>query len=253
MLSCLSSRRVHRGTDRLRRPSHSSPPIPTVDYHSDGHSHIDDDFDDVSYTNNRQHNHHHHHNRNQHHPHHHNHNENHLRHDSEKPNDLVTLARQLSRKSSPQVISSCSLPQLLALLPLVMHHIDVMHESQRLSHLVAPLCQRLQKSRRLKLRFLLLRHHASFSALCVRLRYSSQAYSSNFKPVISTACSANHINIWEDPKPRAVIIHVDMVGKEFIDDKFCCIYLLFFCIISGVCVVLRDLTLCLFNLSFVFF
>lgn len=121
--------------------------------------------------------------------------------------DLLEMCENLSAKT----ISQMPEQHLLHLLPLLLHLVDVNTNPRAFSKLNA-LQTRIQTSRRVKLRFLLLRGHPSFKSLASSLRYSSRAYTA---PVFSTAASTSHIDLHAviPKKQRAMTIIVDMVGK----------------------------------------
>lgn len=122
--------------------------------------------------------------------------------------DLAIIAEELSG----EVLNAASEVQLLLLLPLILQRVTKCHVARRPSPLVESLRQRLCASRRLKLRFLLLREHPAFEGLLCTLRYSRRAYVG--VPVVSTACSSSKLDLFEASAPRALLLPVDMVGKR---------------------------------------
>lgn len=132
--------------------------------------------------------------------------------DEEIAQDLVVLATELS----PELIRVATLSQLLLVLPLILHNISAAHAAKRHSNLIDVLCQRLHRSRLLKLRVLLLRHHPAFKSLPLKLRFSSRAYErDSYQPYVTrTACSTSHIDLSLDgnePLNKSMTIKVDMV------------------------------------------
>lgn len=127
--------------------------------------------------------------------------------------DLVVLATELS----PDLIRVATLSQLILVLPLVLDAIVTAHAASRYSPLIDPLCRRLHRSRRLKLRFLLLRHHPVFKSLPVKLRFSTYAYEKrSHQPYVSrTACSTSHLDLSldrdEPMRITSIKVKVDMV------------------------------------------
>lgn len=124
--------------------------------------------------------------------------------------DLAVMAAELSCETLDTATES----QLLILFPLILQRIASCHASHVSSPLEEPLRHRLCASRRLKLRFLLLRTHPAYSALLCKLRYSSRAYDG--VPVVPTACSSSKVDLMREPEPRGLLLSVDMVGKVYI-------------------------------------
>lgn len=123
--------------------------------------------------------------------------------------DFLVLARQLSG----DMILCATEAQILLLLPSILHRIEVCKVPHEKRGAMDALRIRLCSSRRLKLRFLLLRKHDAFRTLSSRLRYSSRAYD---VPIVTTACSSSHIDIEDDmtAMPQSICVPVDMVGKN---------------------------------------
>lgn len=126
--------------------------------------------------------------------------------------DFLSFALQMR----PEMIQYGSPSQLMIALPLILHRIAASHAANKASPLVEPLVRRMLACRKLKLRFLLLRRLESFQPITVTLRFSSRAYDAPPGTWITTACSLSHMNVWAEPRPRALVIPVDMVGKRIL-------------------------------------
>lgn len=87
--------------------------------------------------------------------------------------ELLMNDALLKKTISPELISSASESHLLIFLPLIL---DVIQATDGVSPLLPPLKARMLASRKLKLRFLLLRKHPAFKDFKARLRFSSAAY-----------------------------------------------------------------------------
>lgn len=124
------------------------------------------------------------------------------------PPDIMAMAESMSS----QLLISATEPQLLVLMPLVIHRIALEHKANRESDLVLPLRERLHFSRRLKLRFLLLRNLPAFSAMILSLRYVARAYE---KPApVDTSSAIPRLDIFDVPTPHTFKLPVDMVGTK---------------------------------------
>lgn len=119
---------------------------------------------------------------------------------------------------TPELLTTLPESQLLFMMPLVLHHIGKTHMLNKESQLVLPFRKRLHFSRRLKLRFLLLRNLPAFSTLSCSLRFAARAYEK--PPPVSTCSSIPRLNIFDEPAPTTFKLPVDMVGMDFIPHQF---------------------------------
>ncbi|CAN8072841.1 unnamed protein product [Agarophyton chilense] len=106
------------------------------------------------------------------------------------------------KKATPRLVADCSEQQLLLFLPLVMHSIQSQLPTEP-SPLLRPLLIRLCLSRRLKLRFLLLRKHPAFHKLQSSLSFVSRGYN---EFVLS--------RIWSSTEPDCVSPKNDMLSGK---------------------------------------
>lgn len=145
------------------------------------------------------------------------HSPNPLAYGGSEPPDLLFLART----PTSEAIRNATDRQLHLLLPLLLHHVIQAQTTPRYAALSTALRERLCASRRLKLRFLLLRKHEGFMALSSMLRYSSCAYDNSehkSRPCAALSASAmatsgTWLPLGEMSSVRHVLsIPVDMVG-----------------------------------------
>lgn len=119
--------------------------------------------------------------------------------------DILAMAESMSS----QLIEAGTDAQLMVLMPLILHQIATEHKANRESDLALPLCERLHYSRRLKLRFLLLRKLPAFSSMILSLRYVARAYDK--QPLVNASSAIPRLDIFDVPTPHTFKLPVDMV------------------------------------------
>lgn len=131
------------------------------------------------------------------------------------PSELLFREILSERTVSPRHISDCSEQHLLLIFPLILRTIESHQLSNTKSPLICPLLSRMCSSRRVKLRFLLLRKHPAFASLQSTLIFVSRAYGTW---CFARGCNPTNSNIspptQSKPQPNAMRVPVDMVSSK---------------------------------------